>query len=535
VFRLATEKDPELVRRAALLLEQENRKLIEKVVELQRALLAAQGKAPEALQLELARLEQQLAQRTHDLFGRSSEKRPAPESEGESGDESGATPKDGDTRRRRDGKPARPGHGPHAQPALPRATTVHTLDAPDCVCPKCGDPLAVWDGQFETSEQVDVLERRFVLRTHQRQKHRCRCGHIETALGPDTVVDGGRYSIDFAVEVASDKYLDHAPLERQVRAMARQGLVVEAQTLFDQLWWLTRPLVTAYERLHTYVLSAPVVLADETRWPLLGSDGVEQAPPSRWYLWAVARADAVFYKVYDTRGQPAGADLLAGYRGVVVADGYAVYDALAKRAPGVKRAACWVHARREFVRIEAFFPVECGVILAKIGDLYALERGIPPGPDGDAARRVVRATRSREVLAGIQAWCLETKVLPGSGLADAIRYVASRWQELTRFVDDPQIPLDSNGVERALRGPVVGRKNHYGSRSLRGLEVAAILYTLLETAKLAGVDPKVYLRRAVAAGRRGERVPLPHELRELLEAERRAAGGGVASGETPAQ
>jgi transposase len=96
--------------------------------------------------------------------------------------------------------------------------------------------------------------------------------------------------------------------------------------------------------------------------------------------------------------------------------------------------------------------------------------------------------------------------------------------------------LDSNAVERALRGPVVGRKNHYGSRSQRGLEVAAILYTLLETAKLAGVDPKAYLRRAVLAGRRGDRVPLPHELRDVLEAERRARGAvAVAGGQTPAQ
>lgn len=533
MLRLEQVRDLETLRTAALLLEQENRKLIDKVVELQRKLLAAEGKAPETLQLELERLEQQLAQRNQALFGRSSEKRPGPdphtpESDGATTDP--APSQDGPLRR--DGKPRRPGHGPRSQPMLPIVEKVHPLEAADCVCPKCGEFLQKWEGQFETADEIDVIERRFVIRRHQRQKHRCACGHIETALGPDKLKQGGRYSIDFAIEVAVDKYLDHMPLERQVRAMKRQGLNVDSQTLFDQLFWLTRPLLSAYQALHAYVLSSPVVLADETRWPLLDADGQERPAPERWYIWAVARLDAVFYKVYDTRGTKAGADLLADYEGTVVADLYKVYDSLAKRAPKVRRAGCWVHARRPFVKIESFFPTECKQILDLIGELYALEREIPPGPEGDAARSVVRQTRSRDVIRRIQAWCLQISVIPGSSLETAIQSIARYWKALTRFLDDPRIPLDSNGVERALRGPVVGRKNHYGSRSERGLDVAAILYSLLETSKLCGVDPKVYLRRAVRAGLRGERVPLPHEFKESLEAER--ARGPVADSQAPA-
>lgn len=518
-----------------MLLEQENRKLIQKVVELQRKLLAAQGKAPEALQLELARLEQQLAQRNQELFGRSSEKRsdanqePGPDSNDASAQSQ--TTQEGSLRR--DGKPTRPGHGPRSQPSLPIVEQLHPLDAADCICPKCGDPLKRWEGQFETAEEIDVIERHFVIRKHKREKHRCGCGHIETALGPDKLKQGGRYSMEFAIEVAVDKYLDHQPLERQVRAMARDGLVVDSQTLFDQLWWLTRPLLSAYQALHSYVLSSPVVLADETRWPLLNADGVEQPAPERWYIWAVARLDAVFYKVYDTRGNDAGDKLLQGYAGTVLADGYAVYDSLAKRAPNVRRAGCWVHQRRDFVKIESFFPHECKQILDLIGELYALERGIPPGPEGDEARNVVRQSRSREVLNKIQAWALNTPVLPGSALAKAIEALGRQWKSLTVFLDDPRVPLDSNAVERALRGPVLGRNNHHGSRSLRGLEVAAVLYSLLETSKLCGVDPKVYLRRATHAGLRGERVLLPHELKEILEAEQ--ARGPVADCQAPAQ
>ena len=114
----------------------------------------------------------------------------------------------------------------------------------------------------------------------------------------------------------------------------------------------------------------------------------------------------------------------------------------------------------------------------------------------------------------IRAWAVtaKTRTLPESGLVKAIDYMLGMWKGLVRFLDDPRIPLDNNGTERGLRGVVVGRKNHYGSKSRRGTEVAAIFYSLIESAKLAGVEPKAYLRRAVEAALRGEKAPLPHEL-----------------------
>jgi transposase len=525
VLRLDLVEDPAILRAAATLLEQENRKLIDKVVELQRKLLAAEGRSPEELQLRLAQLEQQLEQKNRALFGPSSEKRLASEEPSSEPDAQGedsamqADPKGPPPRK--DGKSKRPGHGPRLQPSLPIEEVPHRFDAPDCICPKCGDPLKTWPGQSETSDQVDVIERRFVLRRHVREKRRCECGHIETALGPDKLAPQSRYSIDFAIHVAIGKYLEHLPLERQVRSMARDGLIIDSTTLFDQLWLLTRHLLPVYQALHAHVLRSPVVVADESRWPLFSAKGSELPPPSRWYIWAVLGTDAVYYEVFDTRGKPAAQKLLKDYRGTVVADGYAVYDSLAKHTPDVIRAACWTHQRRDFVKIESFFPTECKQILNLIGKLYALEREIPSGPEGDEARRIVRDTQSRAVLKDIQHWCLQTKVIPGSALEDAIQGMAKRWRALTRFLDDPRIPLDSNAVERALRGPVVGRKNHYGSRSRRGLEVSAILYSLLESAKLVGVDPRDYLRHAVLGSLRGEGVLLPHQFRDRLEAERR--------------
>ena len=103
-------------------------------------------------------------------------------------------------------------------------------------------------------------------------------------------------------------------------------------------------------------------------------------------------------------------------------------------------------------------------------------------------------------------------MVPGSSLDKAIQYMAGLWSGLTRFLEDPRIPLDNNHTERAERGVVVGRKNHYGSRSKRGTEVAALFYSYVESAKLCGLDPKAYLRTAVMAALRGERIALPHEV-----------------------
>jgi transposase len=144
--------------------------------------------------------------------------------------------------------------------------------------------------------------------------------------------------------------------------------------------------------------------------------------------------------------------------------------------------------------------------------LYAVEALCPAGRDGDEMRRKLRAERSRPVIARLRHWATTTEATPESGLAKAIDYMAGMWTGLTRFLDEPRLALDNNLVERALRDPVLGRKNFYGSKSKRGLEVAGLFYTVLHSAKFAGVEPKEYLRQAVRAALQDQAVPLPHEI-----------------------
>jgi len=198
-------------------------------------------------------------------------------------------------------------------------------------------------------------------------------------------------------------------------------------------------------------------------------------------------------------------------------DGYAVYTALAKKYPELRLVQCWAHVRRKFIECSTAFPKETDRILGLIGRLYDIERR---GRDLELTERLrLRNDESRPVLVELQRLVVEIHYTPGSSLEDAVQYMANRWSRLSRFLDAPHVPLDNNLAERSLRGPVVGRKNHYGSRSLRGTEVAAICYSLLETAKLVGLNPEEYLLIATEAALDGVTIPLPHEIAQ----QRRAA------------
>jgi transposase len=246
-LNLETETDIERLRQAALLLEQENARLFHRLESLASKLRDARGDEAQSLQLEIAHLKEQLASRTQALFGDSSERRPCAEHK---------------TNERTE---PRRGHGPREQKVLPIVEVVHELDEPDQACPSCGGDLQAMADQFEEADEIDVVEQSFRIVRQKRQKYRCRCGAgIETALGPDKLVAGGRYSIDFAVDVAIAKFTDHLPLERQVRQMARDGLDVDSSTLWEQTRFLSQHLLPTYEANHAHVLSADVIAVDET-------------------------------------------------------------------------------------------------------------------------------------------------------------------------------------------------------------------------------------------------------------------------------
>lgn len=483
------------LRQAVRLLEQENRKLIQLNLELKKALAEAKGEKAQQLELQIAALQQTLATRNRALFGDSSERRTV--------DELSATPEP-------TAKEPKVGHGPRQQD-LPIIECVHELDVADRVCTSCGGALQEWKEQFEESTEIDMFERRFVQLRHKRKKYRCSCGGcVETAPSPLKLMPGGRYSIDIAISTAVAKYGDHMPLERLARALGRQGLRIDSQTLWDQINALARVVSPVHDALQAQVLAQSCIGADETHWKVMGLQNAN-GKTKRWQVWAISSPDAVCYRIKAGRGLEHASDVMGDYRGIVLCDGYAVYESLRKQQRGILLAHCWAHVRRKFIEVQELHPNSCGEVLDLIARLFAIEqRARDAGSDANTLLQV-RHSESKPVVDAIHRWALAQRALPLSPLGKAIAYMGSLWSGLTVFLDRADVPVDNNATERALRGIVVGRKNHYGSRSQRGTEVAALFYTIIETCKLVGADPYDYLRAAAHAALKGEPLPLPRD------------------------
>jgi transposase len=279
--------------------------------------------------------------------------------------------------------------------------------------------------------------------------------------------------------------MDHIPLERQVKIMRREGLKVTSQTLWDQIQAVSHYLRPVYRELYEEVLREEVLHIDETRWEMLWKE------PERWQLWNLSSNKSIYYEAVDTRSGSQASKFLTDYGGVVVSDAYSGYKSANKDVKAQwQHAGCWAHARRKFVEIESNYPEECTNVLDLIGKLFQVEK------ESESYEHLakLRKTKSRLILDDLKNYLTQMKVLPESGLDKARNYSLNNWQELTLFLENSKIPLTNNKAERALRGPVVGRKNHYGSKSKRGAEAASILYSIMETCKINNINAVKYLK-----------------------------------------
>ncbi len=512
MLRIENISDINELKQVAQLLQKENDRLHKLLNEKIRELAKLKGQdGDKQLSLEIEKLQSQMSQLQKMLF--------CPTSERRKGDDENNRNADGTK------KEKQTGHGPKEQPELPHVLEVHELDKDERICDLCDGVLEEWKGQEEETEEITVVERVFLLKTHKQKKYRCTCGAcIKLAPKPQRLIKGGRYSTEFAVEIAIEKYLDHMPLERQVRKMKREGLLIDSQTIWDQIWALSRVLRPSYDKLLPYIKSFPVICADESVWYLLPKGGRK-----KWFIWGASCPFAVYYKLDPSRSGAVAKELLGDFEGTLGTDGYKGYAGLARAAPDgtlskIKISNCWSHSRRKFVDCETSYPLECEEALEMIRALYRVDGQVSEPwklPEKErkeafALLAKLRDIQSREVIDELKVWAKKQLALPKSDYRKAVEYMLGHWTGLTRFLDDPHIPLDTNQIERGFRGPAVGRKNHYGSKSKRGTEVAAILYSLIESAKLCDINPKEYLLKAAKAAIENPGTALmPFEMQEF--------------------
>ena len=483
---LDREQDIEELRRLARALHAQNQQLMEALTAKSREVERLRGK-PGDLQLTLKMLEmlQAKAKAADEALAKAEEEQKR---------------RKADTARK---AKERARTGPTPQPNLPAVERIYALEEADHACRSCGGELRPMKDQFEESELIDVIEARYELVRVKQQKYVCRCGScVETAIGPERATAGSRYSLAFAIKVVLDKWLYHLPLERQVRMLGDRGLVVTSQTLWDLANVVAHRLSRVGSALLEHVLTQPVIGLDQTSWPRLETQGAKP-----WQMWCLTAPGVVVHRIRDDKSAATFVDLVGEYTGTIVCDALATHGAGARASPGITLAACWAHSFRKFEEAKPDHP-EAEKALAWIGALYEIDRQA----EGDAVRLAeLRRAESVVVLDELKAWLWEQASLTSISIGKAAAYTLANWERLTRFVEDARIPLDNNATERAIRGPVVGRKNHYGSKSRRGTEVAATLYTVLETLKLHCKDPAAYLHAAILAADRGS-VLLPWQF-----------------------
>ena len=375
---------------------------------------------------------------------------------------------------------------------LPRVEVRYELAT--CSCPACG--LGLTPLGEEISEQLDIIPAQFFVRRYIRAKYSCRhCETVHTAPMPAQPIDRGLAAPGLLAHVLAAKYLDHLPLHRQEQIYARDGVALPRSTMagwLGQLEVLLEPLV---ERLATHVLGTAVIQADETPVPVLQPGNGRTATG---YLWAYRSGpwqsvQAVVFDFAMSRGQATPARFLQDYQGVLQVDGYAGYNDVLRRE-GVLEAGCMAHARRNFVEVwEATKAPAAQTAITEIARLYAIESEVQDL--GVAERQRQRQARAGPILDAFRQWleAVRAKTAPRSALAKAIQYALNRWPALVRYVDDGRINIDNNPVENAIRGIALGRKNYLFCGSEGGGRRAALMYSLIESAKLNGIDPKAYL------------------------------------------
>ncbi|HMB08107.1 MAG TPA: IS66 family transposase [Isosphaeraceae bacterium] len=487
-----------------------------------------------ALEQTVAQLEGEKRQLQADLFGRRSEAHSRYDRSHDLED-----PQDDSLRpqRQRGQQPENPGPQRRDYSPLPVREEVLELPPEHCVCPRCGQPLRRLS-DTEDSEQIEIEMRAYRRRIRRRRYQRtCTCDGTNTltAPSPPKLIPKARYGLSVWVEILLDKYFSYRPTERLLASWRLLGLDLAPGTVTDGLQRLEVLLRPIYAALVERNPHGDLHQGDETRWrvfiALEGKEGYG------WWLWVVLGPDTVIYLLEASRSHTVPENhYRAESRGVLVVDRYAAYKAMSWVQDGVVVLAfCWSHVRRDFIRVGKGWPtLKTWALewLRRIRVLYRLNDS-RLAVQKDTAAFGEADGRLRQAVAAMKTQS-ETE-LARADLATPCRKVLEslqeHWEGLTRFVDDPRIPMDNNASERQARGPAVARKNFYGSGSEWSGCLAAAMFSIFATLSRWMLNPRKWLtwyfeHCAAAGGQVPKDIPrfLPWNLDAATQKELGAVG-----------
>ena len=372
---------------------------------------------------------------------------------------------------------------------LPVVRTVCELKDEDRVC-ACGGELKAF-GE-ETSRELERVETT-VVHEIARKKYACaKCQEgVVTAPWRGKVIEKGLLGPGFLAHIITERFGNHLPYYRLESKYAQEGLELSRSVLCESTARCAELLEPIAEELRQEVLASAVVHTDDTPVTLAHSSGGGSREARVWVY--LNRDGRHWYEFTESRKRDGPARVFANFTGFLQADAYGGYDRLFFPG-GATEVACWAHVRRRFLDAEATDPTLAKAAIDRIRALFQIEEAAQDL--SDAARGELRIAKARPLLEEFSAWLdlAETQALPKSPLGKAIVYARNQWPALQRYVDDGRLAISNNAAERALRPFAVGRKNWLFFQREGGGKTAAILMSLLMTAKAAGVHPGDYFK-----------------------------------------
>ena len=500
-----------------------------RALKLQEQLAQAQADAAAQLQQQHQRIDELQAQvrlLKQRLYGRSAEGHHRPNTLASSPDDQPALGEPGAAapsapRRPRGQQRGRPGHGRRSFAHLPATDEVADLPPDRRRCSACGLSFAPAGSEPNRTTLVEVevrAHRRLIRR--RRYRPTCTCGchpDLIVAPPPPRLIPNGALGVSVWVHVLLDKYASYRPTHRLLAQWRLHGLDLAPGTITDGLQRLLPLFEPVYEALRAHLQRQDRWHGDETCWQVFAS--VEGKVGYQWYLWLVLSAEVAVFTLAAGRSHDVPEAVLgAEARGIFNTDRYRAYPAMKQvKAGQVTLALCWAHQRRDFIEAERGHPELIAWASAWLGRIAALYRL------NEARLRVWHKQEAAFAAADQQLRAQVAEMARVSAveqtrrdLAPAARAVLesldTHWPGLTVFVEHPEVPLDNNAAERAERGPVVGRKNYYGSGAVWSGQLAAMLFSVLETLRLWGLNAQQWLTGYLTACAANGGQPLP-ELR----------------------
>ena len=395
---------------------------------------------------------------------------------------------------------------------LPRVEVIHDLPAHEltCTCGACKQLIGE-----ETSEQLEIIPMQVRVIRHIRKTYGCKACETApiTADKPAQLIEKSLASPSVLAMLLTTKYADGIPLYRFEKMLSRHGIDIPRQTLARWVIQSGEQLQPLLNLMRDKLFEYPVLHCDETRVQVLKEPGRD--PSSQSWMWVQSGGPpdkpVILFDYSTSRAQEVPLRLLDGYRGYLMTDDYAGYNAVATRG-GIERLACWAHARRKFVEAQKVQPKgktgRADMALNLINKLYGIERDLKDANDSE--RLTARQQRSAPLLDQLKAWLDKTlpQVAGQTALGKAVNYLASNWSRLVRYVEGGHLPIDNNRAENAIRPFVIGRKNWLFSDTPKGAAASAQIYSLIETAKANGREPYAWLRHIL------ERLPTAQNVED---------------------